>query len=162
MLFSMSCFFYAVGYAHRIGRVPSCFSSRRNWDSPNPSSAGERPTPALWFRGEGHTRWRERGWESPNSNEGTYTVALYIHVLCGYAAISTAPYKGNRSSITKTHLFCAKGNTLLCLKWWMSVENPRINWFYLHSYLSICAVGLKLVQLSHDTVPLSSQCFFLS
>jgi hypothetical protein len=26
------------------------------------------------FRGEGHTRWRERGWESPNSNEGTYTV----------------------------------------------------------------------------------------
>jgi hypothetical protein len=30
------------------------------------------------FRGEGHTRWRERGWESPNSNEETYTVVLYI------------------------------------------------------------------------------------
>ncbi len=24
----------------------------------------------------GHTRWRERGWESPNSDEGTYTVVL--------------------------------------------------------------------------------------
>jgi hypothetical protein len=36
--------------------------------------------PPLWFRGEGHTRWRERGWESPNSDEGTYTV-----VLCKYS-----------------------------------------------------------------------------
>jgi hypothetical protein len=25
------------------------------------------PSP-LWFREEGHTRWRERGWESPNSD----------------------------------------------------------------------------------------------
>ncbi len=46
------------------------------------------PPPLLWFRGEGHTRWRERGWESPNSDEGTYTVVLYIYasictVLCG-------------------------------------------------------------------------------
>jgi hypothetical protein len=34
--------------------------------------------PPLWFcrRREGHTRWRERGWESPNSNEGTYTVVI--------------------------------------------------------------------------------------
>jgi hypothetical protein len=30
------------------------------------------PHHPLWFRGEGHTRWRERGWESPNSNEETY------------------------------------------------------------------------------------------
>ncbi len=27
--------------------------------------------------GEGHTRWQERGWESPNADEGTYTVALF-------------------------------------------------------------------------------------
>ncbi len=33
-----------------------------------------------WFRGEGHTRWRERGWESPNSDEGTYTVVLFIYM----------------------------------------------------------------------------------
>jgi hypothetical protein len=26
---------------HRVGKMPSFFSSRRNWDSPNPSPAGE-------------------------------------------------------------------------------------------------------------------------
>jgi hypothetical protein len=58
--------------------VLSFFSSRRNWDSPNPSPAGEcaPPPPVL---GEGHTRWRERGWESPNSDEGTYTVVLFTY-----------------------------------------------------------------------------------
>ncbi len=30
---------------HRVGRVLSFFSSRRNWDSPNPSSAGEYAPP---------------------------------------------------------------------------------------------------------------------
>ncbi len=30
------------------------------------------PPPLLWLRGEGHTRLRERGWESPNSDKGTY------------------------------------------------------------------------------------------
>jgi hypothetical protein len=34
----------------------------------------------LWFRGEGHIRWRERGWESRNSDEGTYTVVLCMHM----------------------------------------------------------------------------------
>jgi hypothetical protein len=29
--------------------------------------------------GGGHTRLRERGWGSPNSDEGTYTVVLYIY-----------------------------------------------------------------------------------
>jgi hypothetical protein len=37
------------------------------------------PPPPLWFRGKGHTSWRERGWESPNSDEGTFSV-----VLCKY------------------------------------------------------------------------------
>ncbi len=32
--------------------------------------------PPFWFRWEGHTRWRERGWESANSDEGTYTVVV--------------------------------------------------------------------------------------
>jgi hypothetical protein len=37
--------------------------------------------PTLWFRGEeGHTRWRKRGCESPNSNEGLYTVVLFIYM----------------------------------------------------------------------------------
>jgi hypothetical protein len=62
---------------YRVGRV-LFFSSRRNWDSPNPSPAGEC-APHMWYREEGHIRWRgERGWESTNSkNCGT----LDIYVL---------------------------------------------------------------------------------
>jgi hypothetical protein len=44
--------------------------------SPNPSPAGEC-APPLWFRGEGHTRLQRRGWESPNSDEGTMRLQLY-------------------------------------------------------------------------------------
>ncbi len=54
------------------------FSSRWNWDSPTPWAAGEcAPHPLV--RGGGHTRLRLKGWGSPNSNEGTYTVVLYIY-----------------------------------------------------------------------------------
>jgi hypothetical protein len=59
------------------------FSSRRNWDSPNPSPSGECARP-LWFRGTG-TLAGERGgggWESPNSDEGTYTLVLFIYTVC--------------------------------------------------------------------------------
>jgi hypothetical protein len=35
-----------------------------------------------------HTRWRERGWESPNSDEGIYTCGThYIYVLCGLKSV---------------------------------------------------------------------------
>jgi hypothetical protein len=59
---------------YRVGRVLSFFSSRRNSDSPNPSPAGECAPPVLGGGG-----WRERGWESPNFDEGTYTVVLFIY-----------------------------------------------------------------------------------
>jgi hypothetical protein len=36
-----------VGLEHRAGRVLSFFSSRRNWDCPNPSPAGEFARPPL-------------------------------------------------------------------------------------------------------------------
>jgi hypothetical protein len=73
----------AVQGGHRVGRVLSLFSSRQNRDSPNHSPVGEC-TLSPRFGGKGHTRWRERGWESPNSDEGTYTVVLFIYtsVLC--------------------------------------------------------------------------------
>ncbi len=89
-------------------------SSRRNWDSPNPLPAGECDPPppgSQWSRmisiqyrywGEWHARWRERGWEGPNSDArghtlggvggsqfrraGAHTVGvhyIYIYVLCG-------------------------------------------------------------------------------
>ncbi len=50
------------------------FSSRWNWDSPTPLAAGECAPPTLWSGGEGTLAWG-----SPNSNEGTYTVVLYIY-----------------------------------------------------------------------------------
>jgi hypothetical protein len=34
----------------------------------------------LWFWWEGHTYWRGREWESLNSDEGTYTVVLFINI----------------------------------------------------------------------------------
>jgi hypothetical protein len=41
------------------------------------------PPPCFW--GEGNTRWRERGWESPNSDEGhTLWYFLYVRTLCGF------------------------------------------------------------------------------
>jgi hypothetical protein len=48
---------------------------------PTPHPQASVPPP-LWYRVEGHTRWRERGWESPDSDEGTYTVVLCTYVLC--------------------------------------------------------------------------------
>jgi hypothetical protein len=47
------------------------------------------------FLGEGNTRWRKRGWESPNSDEGTYTVVLYsvyISALCVEVRIFVTAY----------------------------------------------------------------------
>jgi hypothetical protein len=46
------------------------YALRRNWDSPTTPhpQASAPPPPCFW--GEGNTRWRERGWESPNSDEG--------------------------------------------------------------------------------------------
>ncbi len=45
-------------HMHRVGRVLSLFSSRRNWDSPNPSPQARVPPPPC-FWGEGNTRVRE-------------------------------------------------------------------------------------------------------
>jgi hypothetical protein len=54
---------FIMSTCHRLGRVLSC-----------------SPDLPLWFGEEGHTRWRKKGWESPNSDEGTYTVVLYIYM----------------------------------------------------------------------------------
>ncbi len=54
---------YAVNQEHRVDRVLSFFFSRPNWDSPTPSSAGERASP-LWFgRGGRYTLVCGRGGE---------------------------------------------------------------------------------------------------
>ncbi len=74
-------------FCRRAGCIPQSrqsakrFSSRWNWDSPTPLAAGECAPRTLWSGGGGggHTRLRLKGWGSPNSNEGTYTVVLYIY-----------------------------------------------------------------------------------
>ncbi len=47
-----------------------------------------RVSPPSLVPGEGHTRWRERGWESPNSDEGTYTVVLFIYMYMYFMVYS--------------------------------------------------------------------------
>jgi hypothetical protein len=55
-------------YDHRVGRVLSV-SFLHSLEL----------GPTLWSGGGGHTRLRLKWWGSPNSNEGTYTVVLYIY-----------------------------------------------------------------------------------
>jgi hypothetical protein len=69
---------------HRVRRVLSFFPSRLNWDFPTPSPAGE--CAPLWMGGgggEGHTRSREKGLGSPNTDKGT-ALWHYVYVcsLC--------------------------------------------------------------------------------
>jgi hypothetical protein len=63
------------------------YALHRNWDSPPTPhpQASVPPPPCFW--GEGNTRWRERGWESPNSDEGhTLWYSLYVRTLWSQGA----------------------------------------------------------------------------
>ncbi len=84
------------------------FSSRWNWASPTPLAAVEYAPPPFG-PGGGHTRLRLKGWGSPNSNEGTYTVVLYIckyFVISGYGMRTV--YSGLRSWKKLFKLFICK------------------------------------------------------
>ncbi len=71
-----------VRISHRVGRVLSFLSSRRNWDFPNSSPAGECAPPRFWGR---VTLAGERGvGRVPIPARGhTLWYSLYIYVLCG-------------------------------------------------------------------------------
>ncbi len=71
---------------HRVGRVLNFFSSRRNWDSPNPSPTGECAPLRFW--GEGHTSWRERGWGESQFRRGDIHCGT-LSIYCTYLVIST-------------------------------------------------------------------------
>jgi hypothetical protein len=47
---------------------------------PQPLTCRRVCPPTLWSGGEGTLAGERRGWESPNSDEKTYTVALFIYV----------------------------------------------------------------------------------
>ena len=59
----------------------SLFSSRWNWDSPNPSPAGEC-APPFGSRGGAYSLARG-GMGGPDSNEGTLCSVYSRYVLCG-------------------------------------------------------------------------------
>ncbi len=67
---------------HRVGRVLSFFSSRRNWDSPNPSPAGECVPPLLG--GGANSLAREGLGESQFRRGDIHCGTLYIYVLCDH------------------------------------------------------------------------------
>ncbi len=68
--------FQLHAWNHRVGKVLSFFS--RELELPHPISRW-RVCVSPFGPGGGHTRLRERGWGSPNSDEGTYTVVLYVY-----------------------------------------------------------------------------------
>jgi hypothetical protein len=67
-------------WIYRAGRVLSFFSSRRNWDYPNPSPAGECAPPPLVLGGRG-TLAGERGVGRVRRGD-IHCGTLYIYVLC--------------------------------------------------------------------------------
>ncbi len=86
---------------HRVGRVLS-FSPVVGIGTP--------PTPhPLWFRGKRHTRWRARGWESPNSDEGTYCTLWYSSFVC-----TLCPSPSPARVCVCTPLGTQSGATLAC------------------------------------------------
>jgi hypothetical protein len=76
-----------IQYNHRVDRVPSFFSSRRNWDCPNPSPAGEcAPPPVLG--GGAHLLAREGLGESKFRRGDIHRGTLYMYVLCEYNCLT--------------------------------------------------------------------------
>ncbi len=97
--------------------------------SPNPSPASECAPPRFW--GEGHTRWREKGWESPNSDEGTSTVVLFKYMyfvpIAKHSRIST---RTNLSFHKTFHMIPLKSSNIWrnahqksALKFWLNSQN---------------------------------------
>ncbi len=88
------CIWRGVGrerWVHRVGRVLSFFSSRRNWDSPTP------PSHPLVRRGRAHSLVGEGLGESQlrrgDIHCGTHKVLIYIehHSVCPLVGIGTPP-----------------------------------------------------------------------
>jgi hypothetical protein len=73
---------YIKGIYHRVGRVLSFFSSRQNWDSPNPSPAGECALPPRFGSGgRGTLPGERRGGESQFQRGDIHCGNLYTHFL---------------------------------------------------------------------------------
>ncbi len=71
------------GVGHRVDRVLSFSPVIEIGTPPTPHPQASVLPPPFWFRGEGHSRWRERGWECPNYNVDIHYGTLYICTLWG-------------------------------------------------------------------------------
>jgi hypothetical protein len=67
---------------HRVGRVLRFFSSRRNWDSPNPSPEGECAPTSLVRGGGAHSQAREGLGGSQFRLGDIHCGTLYMCTLC--------------------------------------------------------------------------------
>ncbi len=76
---------------YRVGRVVSFFSSRRNWDSPNPSPAGEcEPPPPFGSGGRGTFAGERRVGRVPIPTRGlTLWYSLYLCTLWCTATLAS-------------------------------------------------------------------------
>jgi hypothetical protein len=61
-------------YSHRVGIVLSFSPVVGIGTPPNPQPY---VPPPLLFWGEGHTRWRERGWDSPSAHSTSKEISLF-------------------------------------------------------------------------------------
>jgi hypothetical protein len=58
------------------------YAPRRNWVTPQPPTRRLVCPSPLFLGGGEHSPWRDRGWESPNSDEGhTLWYSLYVRTL---------------------------------------------------------------------------------
>jgi hypothetical protein len=98
--------------------------SSADWDSPTQPLTRRRvcppppPPPPRFWGGERHTHMRERGWESPNFDEGTCTVhsSIYIYVLCALhpaSTVSSVPKYKNDFAYRSQHILLLRKK--LCL-----------------------------------------------
>ncbi len=69
-----------IGRGAQSRQSAKLFSSRRNWDSPTPSPAGECAPPPFCTGGEGHTRWRGGGGRVPIQTRG-HTLWCFIYTV---------------------------------------------------------------------------------
>jgi hypothetical protein len=80
----INSYFHFIITDHKVRTYKEYLSVRPSSElglppTPHPQ-ASVPPPPCFW--GEGNTRWRERGWESPNSDEGhTLWYSLYVRTL---------------------------------------------------------------------------------
>jgi hypothetical protein len=66
---------------------------------PQPLTRRRVCPPKFW--GEGYTRWREKGWESSNSDEGSYTVVQYsLYLLWSRPILQPLPLCLTSASIS--------------------------------------------------------------